>query len=67
MLNANEIEALINLIDDPDENIYQQVKERIVSIGESAIPSLENVWELNTFGQEFQQRIVNGIKQREQI
>ncbi|MFT5903993.1 MAG: regulator of sirC expression with transglutaminase-like and TPR domain [Flammeovirgaceae bacterium] len=57
MLNANEIEALINLIDDPDENIYQQVKERIVSIGESAIPSLENVWELNTFGQEFQQRI----------
>jgi regulator of sirC expression with transglutaminase-like and TPR domain len=56
-MNSNEIEALINLIDDPDETIYRQVKERIVSIGEAAIPSLENVWEVNTFGQEFQQRI----------
>ena len=56
-MNSNEIEALINLIDDPDETIYRQVKERIVSIGEAAIPSLENVWEVNTFGKEFQQRI----------
>jgi regulator of sirC expression with transglutaminase-like and TPR domain len=56
-MNSNEIEALINLLDDPDETIYQQVKDRIVSIGEAAIPSLENVWEVNTFGQEFQQRI----------
>jgi len=56
-MNSNEIEALINLIDDPDETIYRQVKDRIVSIGEAAIPSLENVWEVNTFGKEFQQRI----------
>jgi hypothetical protein len=56
-MNTSEIEALINLIDDPDEQIYLRVKERIVAIGEDAIPSLENVWELNTFGQEFQRRI----------
>lgn len=56
-MNAKEIEALINLIDDPDDQIYLQVKERIVAIGEDAIPSLENVWELNSFGQEFQRRI----------
>ncbi|MCH2215514.1 MAG: transglutaminase-like domain-containing protein [Flavobacteriales bacterium] len=56
-MSSSEIEALINLIDDPDENIYKQVKERIVAIGEVAIPSLENVWEVNTFGKEFQQRI----------
>jgi regulator of sirC expression with transglutaminase-like and TPR domain len=56
-MNTSEIDALINLIDDPDESIYQQVKQRIVAIGEAAIPSLENVWEINTFGKEFQQRI----------
>jgi len=56
-VKSKEIEALINLIDDPDEQIYQQVKKRIVDIGEVAIPSLENVWELNSFGREFQRRI----------
>ena len=56
-MNSKEIEALINLIDDPDEGIYRQVKERIVAIGEEAIPSLENFWELNSFGREFQRRI----------
>lgn len=56
-MNSTEIEALINLIDDPDEEIYAQVREKIVSIGEEVIPRLENIWELNSFGVEFQQRI----------
>ncbi len=57
MADSKEIEALINLIDDPDMEIYNRVKERIVAIGEDAIPSLENVWEVNSFGKEFQRRI----------
>ena len=56
-MNAKEIDALINLIDDPDEEIYAQVREKIVSYGEEIIPHLENIWELNSFGLEFQQRI----------
>jgi hypothetical protein len=56
-MNVNEIDALINLIDDPDEEIYAQVREKIVSYGEEVIPHLENIWELNSFGLEFQQRI----------
>ena len=56
-MNINEIDALINLIDDPDEEIYAQVREKIVSYGEEVIPHLENIWELNSFGLEFQQRI----------
>jgi len=56
-MNVNEIDALINLIDDPDEEIYAQVREKIVSYGEVVIPHLENIWELNSFGLEFQQRI----------
>src|SRR6056297_3965720 len=56
-MNAKEIDALINLIDDPDEDIYLRVREKIVSYGEDVIPQLENIWELNSFGVEFQQRI----------
>ena len=56
-MDIKEIEALINLIDDPDEVVYAHVRERIVSYGETIIPQLENIWELNSFGHEFQQRI----------
>jgi len=56
-MDTNEIDALISLIDDPDESVYVQVRNRIVSYGETIIPQLENVWELNSFGIEFQQRI----------
>ncbi len=56
-METKEIEALISLIDDPDENVYHLVRDRIVSYGEEIIPRLENYWELNAFGLEFQQRI----------
>lgn len=56
-MDIKEIDALISLIDDPDESIYEHVRERIVSYGETIIPQLENIWELNSFGMEFQQRI----------
>ncbi len=56
-LNTEEIEALISLIDDPDESVYAHVRTRIVSLGSSIIPHLENIWELNSFSDPFQQRI----------
>lgn len=56
-MDIKEIDALINLVDDPDEMVYAHVRERIVSYGETVIPQLENIWELNSFGHEFQQRI----------
>ena len=52
-----EIKALINLLDDPDESIYHQIRDRLVSYGEIVIPKLENVWEENSFGVVFQDRI----------
>lgn len=48
--------ALITLLDDPDENIYVQVKERFVSLGPPAIPHLETAWE-NSFDAIMQKRI----------
>jgi regulator of sirC expression with transglutaminase-like and TPR domain len=40
-----EISALLHLIDDPDEEVYNTVSERIVSFGKEIIPNLENLWE----------------------
>lgn len=42
-----ELEALVNLIDEPDEQIYKQIRDRIISYGKLAIPYLEKAWENN--------------------
>ena len=45
MQENNEIKALLHLIDDPDEDIYNTVSDRIISIGKEIIPNLEHLWE----------------------
>ncbi len=45
MQENKEIKALLHLIDDPDEDVYQTVSDRIVSFGKDIIPNLENLWE----------------------
>lgn len=40
-MNTNEIAALVNLLDDPDEQIYLHIKERLLTIGNQAIGVLE--------------------------
>jgi regulator of sirC expression with transglutaminase-like and TPR domain len=57
MANNDSILALINLIDDPDESIYEHVHDRLLSYGAEAIPYLENSWEEQDFGLLFQNRI----------
>ena len=56
MKESKEITALLHLIDDPDEDVYSTVSERIVSFGKAIIPNLENLWE-NTGNEEIQERI----------
>lgn len=56
-MNEQEIDALITLIDDPDDDIFMQIRGQIVLLGESVIPKLESFWEVNAFGQLFQVRI----------
>jgi len=51
-----EISALFHLIDDPDEEVFNSVSDRIVSIGRAIIPNLENLWE-TTPDQNVQERI----------
>lgn len=57
MDNEAEINALINLVDDEDESIYFQIREKLLSHGLDAIPFLENAWEHRDLGQEFQSRV----------
>ncbi len=56
MQENNEISALFHLIDDPDEEVFTSVSERIVSLGRAIIPNLENLWE-NTPDESVQERI----------
>ena len=44
-LKENELSALINLLDDPDEEVYRHVTNRLIELGTSIIPSLEEAWE----------------------
>ena len=55
--DQKEIQALIHLLDDPDEIIYQQIRQKIIGYGEDLIPELEDVWENSTLGILFQNRI----------
>lgn len=57
MKQAEEIRALITLLDDPDELIYRQIREKILGFGPEIIPDLEEVWEEGSFGLLFQSRI----------
>lgn len=59
-MSLKEVIALITLLDDPDEVIYDQVKDRFVVLGPPAIPHLETAWE-NSFDAIMQKRIENII------
>lgn len=45
MLNDREINALISLLDDPDENIFEVVSNKIIGYGTAILPHLETHWE----------------------
>lgn len=63
MPDQNQINALISLIDDPDEAIYEHIRSKLLDLGEEVIPALENYWENNQYGLVFQNRIENIIHQ----
>ncbi len=62
MKENKEINALLHLIDDPDEEVYTTVSDRILSIGKGIIPNLEHLWE-HTTNLHIQERIERIIHQ----
>lgn len=64
MENVKEISALVKLLDDPDQEIYQHVEERLLFYGNEVIDYLENAWEqsLDSLLQERIENIVHKIQ-----
>ncbi|MDD2527570.1 MAG: transglutaminase family protein [Lentimicrobiaceae bacterium] len=55
-----ELQALISLLDEPDQQAFAKVREHICVYGPGAVPLLEQAWE-NSFDELMQQRIENII------
>ncbi len=55
-----EIKALLRLVDDPDDEVFYTVADRLLHYGKDIIPNLEHLWE-TTENEQLQQRIENLI------
>lgn len=62
MISEKELQSLISLLDDSDDEVLQHVENKLLSLGEEAIPLLENYWQ-NTFDVVVQNRIEGVIHQ----
>jgi len=60
MQKTAEIKALISLLDDPDENIYNSIEQKLISYGNDVIINLEEAWQQNE-DPLFQERVENII------
>lgn len=58
MMNNPELKALITLLDDSDQEIYGHIEEKLISLGNQALPFLEDAWS-NAFDPVLQQRIAH--------
>ena len=56
MQNSKEISALLQLIDDPDDEVFDTVAEKLLNYGREIIPRLEQLWEV-TADESVQERI----------
>ncbi|MES2591802.1 MAG: transglutaminase-like domain-containing protein [Bacteroidota bacterium] len=61
-MDKKELTALISLLDDPDESVFQHVSMKFLSMGQEIIPALEDAWE-HSFDTLIQNRIENIIHQ----
>ena len=56
MEQEKEIKALFKLIDDPDEEVFNTISDRLLNYGSPIIPDLEHLWE-NTLDEATLERI----------
>lgn len=62
MSNNKNIKALLELLDDPSNEVYYYVSENLLQQGEDIIPELEKVWE-TSLNEILQERIENLIQE----
>jgi regulator of sirC expression with transglutaminase-like and TPR domain len=56
-LKNKELNALISLLDEPDDAIFGSIRDRLFSYGSIAIPLLEDAWDTSYEDNNLQQRI----------
>ncbi|NQX91522.1 MAG: hypothetical protein HRT74_05230 [Flavobacteriales bacterium] len=61
-MSSAEINALITLLEDPDEGIFEQIKKALIQKGDPIVPHLEHYWKYNNYGPLFQDRIEHLLK-----
>ncbi len=63
-INLKEVIALITLLEDPDEMVYNNVKSKFLFLGLPIIPHLETAWQntLDTLIQERIDEVIHSIK-----
>ena len=54
-MQEKELNALIMLLEDPDDQVFEQIRNKLLSLGQEVIPELEHVWE-TTFNNILQTR-----------
>lgn len=67
MPENKEISALLQLIDDPDQEVFNTVADKILDYGPRIIPNLESLWE-ETPDEDIQERIemlIHGVHYRD--
>ena len=64
MLKDKNIQALLQLLDDPNDEVFEHISQNILKQGENIIPELEKVWEksLNAILQERIEDLIQEIQ-----
>ncbi|WP_207765309.1 transglutaminase-like domain-containing protein [Solitalea longa] len=64
MIDRNELKSLVKLLDDPDQEVFEHIKNKLVSFGPEIITYLEDVWQqsLDVILQERIENIVHKIQ-----
>lgn len=64
-MKRNEIQAILTLLDDPDNQIYDSISNSLLEIGINVIPDLEKAWEVtgSTLTQGRLENIIHKIQQ----
>lgn len=60
-MEPNKLNALINLLDDPDNTVFGMVEQELLKENDEIIPVLEKKWE-SSFDEDCQERIENIIQ-----
>ena len=65
MDEIKELDALVSLLDEPNEDMFNEIREKVLSYGKLAIPVLEEAW-VNTLVDHDSIRIENVIEEIKQ-